>query len=336
MPKQALLPRSLQRLGQAANQAAARQRFADYQSRRAEHTLRRQAADLALFAHFLSTLGVQPGDLSTDPFAWAGITWGLVEAFVKWMLAQGYALASVNVRLSTVKTYARLAAQAGALPPQEYALIRALQGYSRGEQRRLDPRRSVTRVGLKKSAPVKLSPEQTQALKAQPATPQGRRDRVLICLLLDHGLRAGEAAGLTVEDLDLARGFLRFFRPKVGKRQTHRLSADTLAALRDCQAHGELPASGALLRRVLKNGAIGKDGLTPRGISLRVAELGQAAGVAGLSAHDLRHAWASAAAARGVDPFALQEAGGWSSLAMPRRYVEEGQVANEKLLDDQD
>ena len=69
MPNKALLPKSLQRLGQAANQAAARQRFADYQSRRAEHTLRRQQADLALFAQFLSGLDVAVGQLASDPQA---------------------------------------------------------------------------------------------------------------------------------------------------------------------------------------------------------------------------------------------------------------------------
>ena len=146
MPQKSLLPRSLQRLGEAANQAAARQRFADYHSRRAEHTLRRQQADLALFTRFLGGLGVTVGELSTDPSAWAGITWGLVEAFVKWQIQAGYALTSVNIRLSTLKTYARLAAQAGALSAQEYALIRAVQGYNRAEQRRLDARRGRQRL----------------------------------------------------------------------------------------------------------------------------------------------------------------------------------------------
>ncbi len=32
-----------------------------------------------------------------------------------------------------------------------------------------------------------------------------------------------------------------------------------------------------------------------------------------------------------VDVLRLQEAGGWSSLAMPRRYVEEAQIANDGM-----
>jgi hypothetical protein len=32
-----------------------------------------------------------------------------------------------------------------------------------------------------------------------------------------------------------------------------------------------------------------------------------------------------------VDPFRLQEAGGWNSLALPRRYVEAAKIANEGM-----
>jgi hypothetical protein len=46
----------------------------------------------------------------------AGRHLGLVEGFDKWLLHQGYSLASVNNRLSAVKVYARLAAKAGVIP----------------------------------------------------------------------------------------------------------------------------------------------------------------------------------------------------------------------------
>ena len=41
-----------------------------------------------------------------------------------------------------------------------------------------------------------------------------------------------EVAGLAVRDFDLAAGELRFYRPKVDKIQTHKLTADTLAVAR--------------------------------------------------------------------------------------------------------
>lgn len=329
---QPLLPGELAELiGLNANRAAAQTRFRDYRSRRAEETLRRQDADLALFHEFLEFVDLRTGDLAQDAQAWRPVTWGLVEAFVKWQLNEGYAIKSINVRLSTVKTYARMAMQCGALIPQEYALIRAVQGYSYREQARIDQKRSVKRIGFKKEEPVRISPDQAQELKAQPETPQGRRDRLLMCLLLDHGLRVGEVAGLTTGNLDAEAGVLRFFRPKVNKEQAHRLTRDTRSAVADCLNYNELLPGALLLRRSKKNEELDAPGMSQRAITARVRLLGERLGITGLSAHDCRHFWATSAARHGTDPFALQEAGGWSSLAMPRRYVEDNAIANESI-----
>ena len=211
----------------AADAAAARRIFDRYRERLADETRRRQDADLALFASFLERAASLAADsLSSDPAAWAGISWGLVEAFVAWQLQEGYAIGSVNVRLSTVKTYAKLAAKAGQLGAEAAATIAAVDGLRHAAGRRVDRQRATTRVGSKKAAPVSISPEQAQRLKAQDAP----RDRLLMCLLLDHGLRVGEVAILTAGDVDRRRGVLRFYRPKVDKQQQHRLSADARAA----------------------------------------------------------------------------------------------------------
>jgi integrase len=329
---QPILPGELaRRIGEQANQAAARSRFADYRSRRAEHTLRRQDADLNLFHEFLELVHLKTGILSQDAAAWRPVTWGLVETFVRWMVQEGYAVKTINVRLSTIKTYARLATQAGTLTPQEYALIRSIQGYSRREQVRIDQKRPISRIGLKKAESILLTPEQAAALKQQPDTPQGRRDTMMICLLLDHGLRVGEVAALTVADFDLRAGTLRFYRPKVNKEQMHQLTPDTRNALRACKSHGELLPSGLLLRRSKRNNKLGDSGMSERAITGRVRLLGEKLGIHGLSAHDCRHYWATSAARHGTDPFALQEAGGWSSLAMPRRYIADNEIANKDI-----
>lgn len=325
------LPAVLSEAGMAANQAAARHRFIDYRSRRSEQTLRRQDADLNLFAEFLSIVGIRVSMLNQDPESWRGVSWGLVEGFVKWQLREGYAVPSVNVRLSTLKTYARLAFQAGTVSAEEYALIRSVQGYSQREKRRIDSQRPVQRVGLKKASPVKLSLEQIEQLKSQPLdNPQGCRDSLMFCLLLDHGLRVGEVAQLKQQAIDLENGVIRFYRSKVGKEQVHRLSVDTLRVAKEYMRNiTHYSAESALLLRMERNGQLGKRGISTRGIAQRVSELGEKIGISGLSPHDCRHAWASRAAKAGTDPFRLQEAGGWSSLAMPRRYIESQQVANE-------
>jgi integrase len=109
------------------------------------------------------------------------------------------------------------------------------------------------------------------------------------------------------------------------------MTADTLRAL---AAYLESDASipGALLfRRSRKGGKLTDAGVTERNLSGRVRTLGQRIGIENLSAHDCRHSWATRAVAGGTDAFALRDAGGWSSLAMPSRYVEAARIANEKV-----
>jgi integrase len=244
---------AMQVAGRVANAVAAQHLVADYRERKAENTLRRQDADLALFAAYLGDVGIVAGELNTDPAAWQGISWGLVAGFVQWLLGQGYATGSVNVRLSTVKTYAKLASKAGTLDKLEYLQIKDVSGYSSRERKRVDEKRvdagNATRRGHKKAAAVRLAPAQARKLKTgQPDTPQGRRDAILMCLLLDHGLRCGEVALLEVGHVDLKAGELRFYRPKVDKEQTHRLTHDAKAALQAWFASGDAPVIGPLLR----------------------------------------------------------------------------------------
>jgi integrase len=338
---------ALAELGAMANHAAGASVFADYRARKAANTRRRQDGDLALFADYLRALGQQPGELGADPAAWAGLSWGLVSGFARWLILAGYAISSVNVRLSTVKGYATLAAQAGALDAGELALIRAVKGYKRAEGKHVDDlraaegintRRQETRTGQrsnKKAQPVTLSKTQAAALKTQPDTPQGRRDALIMALLLDHGLRVGELARLAVADFDLKAGELHFYRPKVDKVQTHRLTPDTLRAARAYLGQ-DAPALGVIWRASAskrdgkdKRGELTTQGISARAITERVNDLGARAGLVDLRAHDCRHYWATQAARNGTALDRLQDAGGWSSLAMPARYIEAAKIANE-------
>jgi integrase len=69
--------------------------------------------------------------------------------------------------------------------------------------------------------------------------------------------------------------------------------------------------------------------MSTRRLTGRVTFLGERAGVLGLSAHDLRHSWATRKARGGTPLDRLMDAGGWSSLAMPAHYIERARIANE-------
>ena len=324
-----------QQVGQAANQAARRHAFNDYKSRKADSTLYAQKTDLATFCTFLASVGIQrdADALQDDAGTWQVVTHGLVKAFVAWLLKKGYAIGTINRKLSTIKIYSRMATEAGVIDTGEHALIRLVAGYDSTEGKRVDERRDETRRSAQKAEPTRISVEDANALKFNPDTPQGRRDTVMMCLLLDHGLRAGELAGLRVRDIQLGEGKFTVYRQKVDKTQTHRLSRHSREALAAYIDAGDAPTDpdAPLLRKSRKGGVLLDAGMSRMAISGRVRTLGEEIGIAGLSAHDCRHYWATRAVAMGTDAFALRDAGGWNSLAMPARYVEGQTIANERV-----
>ena len=333
-------PTLIEQAGQAANKAASAGVFDDYRERRAENTLRAHDASLQRFTDFLTGVGAPPdAELCCDPAAWRGITWGLVEAFKRWMLDEGFAIASVNLALSNIKVYAKLASKAGSLDKIEYLQIKDVTGYSRKEAKRVDEAREQTRRSApgqphKKAVHTHVPADDARRLKRNyPDTPQGRRDAVMMGLLLDLGLRVGEVAGITVGNVNLQSGQITFYRPKVDKKQTHDMPGDLLRVMKAYFNFGDAPVmkDELLLRSSKKNGELSTAGMSERSISARVRLLGKQLGLERLSPHDCRHHWATAHARKGVDPFRLQEAGGWSSLTMPRRYVDEAKIANEGM-----
>lgn len=320
-----------------ATTAAAEHSFASYQSTKATNTVRAQVADLERFSGWLCGIASAAGldgdcptgaELASMPAAWRGVNAGHVAAFRAHLLAAGLAIGTVNRALSTVRTYARLAAAAGVIDQGDAAAIGHTGGYGHTEGLRIDARRDQVRKSTKKASSLPVSADQVRQLKAQPDTAQGRRDAVMMCLLLDHGLRAGELAIVERGHIDLAAGLLRFYRPKVDKQQTHELTADTLRALRAYIDAGDCPASGPILRTSRKGGALLDSTMSAVKLSQRVRQLGGRVGLVNLSAHDCRHSWATRAVAGGTSVFSLQDAGGWSSPAMPARYVQAATVAN--------
>jgi integrase len=354
--------------GRAANEAASAYIFKDYRMRRAEKTIQTQFAALVLWGRYLSVadaaeellaeaaqwtltyfddvalleMGQYAQSQQTDlpliyaahycqhrPEAWQGVTWGLVEGFVKWLLNEGYSVASVNNRLSAVKVYARLAAKAEAISPTEAVLIRDVRGYGTTEGKRVDNVRKQTRIGFKKEGAIVLSAVQARLLKrTHPPTPQGIRDRLLLTLLLDLGLRASEVAALRVSDLS-EPGFVTVYRQKTDSTDLMALTADLHVALEDYKEY--IREKGRLLRGSRKNEKLTNQKMSVRAIGGRVKILGRdILGIWELSPHDLRHTWATRAA-KGSSPFILRDAGGWTNMQTPGRYVERSKVVNEGI-----
>lgn len=325
---------SMRELATMANQAACKTLLVRYQQEKSHETLRRQSYDIDQFEKYLAEVGHVANGMKDDLSSWSDVSYGIISGFQQWQLLQGYSIGSVNVRMATIRAYCDLANQAEYISQDEIVKIRGIKNIGRKSGRNVDEKRPVQRIGKKKSQTVLLSESHVELIKkklheASQTDHERARDYLLFCLLADHGLRCGEVADLKTKNLDLLTGMLAFYRRKVGKIQTHRLTASTLEAARQyfkmCNP-GEKLFDGYAYA---KTGKAAADGITTRAINKIVARLGEMVGVKGLSPHDLRHYWATIATQKGTNVRDLQQAGGWNSPYMPLRYAEESEIANE-------
>ena len=147
------------------------------------------------------------------------------------------------------------------------------------------------------SLPRALSPQMVAALLASCDTDTvlGRRDRAILVLLARLGLRAGEVAGLELDDLDWRAGEISV-RGKGSRRERLPLPADVGEAL-VAYLHGGRPRAGC--RKVFLRLNAPVTGLTVSGVTMVVYRACARAGLPRAGAHRLRHSAASAMLAGG-------------------------------------
>jgi integrase len=163
------------------------------------------------------------------------------------------------------------------------------------------------REGLKKAEPILLDTDQITAIKNQPDTPRGRRDKLLVCLALDHGLRVSELAILQR-------------RPNTGQSVTLKLSDETVEAARR-YFDGDAPGFGNVWRPSLSGQSV-----STGTISKHIRALGKRIGIDNLAPDDLRHTWATNAA-KNTPLDQLIYAGGWTSVSSALPYVKNAKIA---------
>jgi site-specific recombinase XerD len=140
-------------------------------------------------------------------------------------------------------------------------------------------------AGTRRSLPRGVGTEQVAALLGvcDAATALGARDRALVMILVRCGLRAGEAARLSLDDIDWASGYLMV----TGKGREHSLPIpiDVGQAL---EAWLRLRPP-ALDRAVFVRLRAPRQMMTTSGISGIIARLSDLAGIDRIYAHRLRH-----------------------------------------------
>jgi integrase/recombinase XerD len=141
--------------------------------------------------------------------------------------------------------------------------------------------------------PAALEPGQVAALLAScdRGTGVGLRDFAMLTLLARLGLRAGEVAALTLDDISWRAGEITV-RGKGNRSERLPLPADAGAAIAGYLREGRpVPFEGT--RRVFLRVRAPHRGLTSGGVTQAVFSTGQRAGIGPVCAHRLRHSAAT-------------------------------------------
>ena len=225
-----------------------------------------------------------------------------VEAWISTLRDAGMAPATVNRKVSAVRSYLRLLLDEGIIA-------------------RNPANNARTPTVSSESTTPGLSKEEARTLvEACDDSTVGRRDRALLALLLFQALRVSEAIGASVEDLGDDSGYpvLRV-NGKGGKVVRVPLAPTTVVALRTWLSVAELE-DGAILRSVKKGGRV--DGALSRsGAFRRIRFLAKRAGIEKkISPHSLRHTAITLALDGGVSLRHVQDFARHADPRTTRRY----------------
>jgi site-specific recombinase XerD len=139
------------------------------------------------------------------------------------------------------------------------------------------------------------------------------RNKAIVYMFLDTGLRLSELANLKMSDINVERGIIRVIG-KGDKERLVRIGFKTQKALWSYLARRDSHIDYAWIGRE-------NQPFTATGIAQMIRNLGNRVGIS-LSPHKLRHSFAISFLRNGANPFELQIALGHSTLEMTRRYTQ--------------
>lgn len=257
-------------------------------------TIDAYAKDLALYREFLE---------KRDKTQLAQTVRDDIIAFQKDQLAEGFAVSTIERRLSAIKGLHRFALREGYVET--------------------DPAQAIPLPKKPARLPDVLSIEQISSLldSIDTSTPIGKRDATMLEVLYGCGLRVSELVNLDRSHMLVDEGFLRVF----GKGSKERMvpisgiAFDRMVEyLNDVRPELENPQTAANAALFL-NARGGR--LTRQSVHRIVTRAGMSIGVKNLHPHTLRHSFATHLLEGGADLRSIQDMLGHADIATTQIYT---------------
>jgi integrase/recombinase XerD len=212
------------------------------------------------------------------------------------------------------------------------ACLRSFYRHLRRENvRESDPTATISGPRRGRKLPKVLNRGEVQKLLDQPrgTAPTALRDRALLELMYACGLRASEAIGIEIADVDLELGVLRA-RGKGSKERVVPVGSAAVQAVRIYLERGRPPlVHGGIVAHLFVN--FRGEPLTRQGLYKIVRRHATTAGLADrMSPHTLRHTFATHLLAGGCDLRSVQEMLGHADVATTQLYTH---LSSDRLKD---
>ena len=244
------------------------------------------------------------------------------DRFVDWLTAEDRPTEVETITTRTFEAYlVDLAEQVGSSTvAMNYRSLRALWSWLELEDEiTANPFRKLREPSVTEK-PVPVIDEDDLAALIDVTAGKGfeeRRDRAVIRLFIDTGIRLGEMTGITVDDIDLDGMQVVHVHGKGDRGRAVPIGDKTAEELgrylRSRRSHPQADRTDGLWLGL-------KGQLTDSGINQIIKRRAGQAGVDGLHAHRFRHTFAHQWLSAGGQESDLQRVAGWKSESMIRRY----------------